>query len=186
MTNILYADSDKKMPIIGAGIIFYRFNSNNRIELLLNKNLNAKYEDLGLNYNLTSDNNIDYFDIMLKNIEIITNNVITKDLILEYPSRNYYVYNSISKYLIILLKANSLIKNIDCKSFTSNEIDWISLYRFSSKNILKHSVSNRIKSKHLIYKIKEIEYMHRLRLITKKLNLSPATSDDFSTDSTLD
>ena len=33
-------------------------------------------------------------------------------------------------------------------------------------------------------KIKEIEYMHRLRLITKKLNLSPATSDDFSTDST--
>lgn len=183
MTNVLYVDESKTMPIIGAGIIFYRFNTNNRIEILLNKNLNSKYEDLG--YNNLTNNNGDYFDLMLKNIEIITNNVITKELILEYPSRNYYVYNSTTQYLIILVKANIFIKNIDSKSFITNEIDWISLYRFSSKNILKYSVNNRIKSKQLIYKIKEIEYMHRLRLITKKLNLSPTTSDDFSTDSSL-
>ena len=167
MTNILYADSDKTMPIIGAGIIFYRFNSNNRLELLLNKNSNAKYEDLGVYYdtlNLTTYNNFDYFDIMLQNVQIITNNVLTKDLILGHPSRNYYVYNSKTKYLIILLKANPLI-------------------RFSSKSTLKYSVNLRISSKQLIYKIKEIEYMHRLRLITKKLNLTPSTSDDYSTDS---
>lgn len=183
MNNILYADENKTMPILGGGIIFYRFNSNNRIELLLNKNLNAKYEDIGTQFDYNVNNNVNYFDIILQNLQFITNNIITSDCVLNYPLRNYSIYNKQLQYIVILIKANSNIKNINRQQFVNNEIDWISLYRLSSKNILQHSVHKRISSTKLIYKIKEIEYMHRFRLITKQMNISPTTSDDLSTDS---
>ena len=185
MTNVFYADKNDSMPIIGAGVIFYRYNNNNKMELLLNKNDNAKYEDLGgyfpLNINISSD--LNYFDIVLHTIAKITNDVIIPDIVLSSNSRNYCIYNNRLQYLIILIKSNQYIKEVKSEHISNKEIEWVSLYRFSSKNILKHSVNSRISSKEVLFKIKEIEYMHRLRLITKKYNYSPSTSDDFSTDS---
>lgn len=176
----IYIDTIYKTEVIGCGYIFYRFNKNNKMELFLNKNLNAKYEDFG---GYISADDKKYEDIAIRNTNILTQGLITKDIILSIKSKHYYVYNSVDKYLIILLKANEYIKNLQACNTDNTEIDWVSLHRFSSKSIIKNCLHNRIASKDLIFKLKEIEYSHRLRIFTKKISTCPTTSDDFSTDS---
>jgi hypothetical protein len=176
----IYIDSLYKTEVIGCGYIFYKFNKNNKMELFLNKNLNAKYEDIG---GYISSEDKTYENIAMRNINILTHGAIISDIILSIKSKQYYVYNSVDKYLIIIVKANDFIKNLYQININNTEIDWISLHRFSSKSIIKNSLHKRIASKDLIFKLKEIEYLHRLRIFTKNLPTSPTTSDDFSTDS---
>lgn len=175
--NIIYIDDNKKYPIEGAGIIFYRFNSKNKMELLLLKNENAKYEDIGGPSNYLDKT---YIDVMVRNLTEKTNSIISLKHLESITSKFYVSHNKNNKYAVIIAKASDYIYELNEINFKNNEITWINLYKLLAKSVANNCRHSRISSSELLYKLKEIKHNHKLRLFTKQLNLSPTTSDEFS------
>ena len=141
--------------IRACGMIFYRINKSNEIELLLIKNDKSIYEDIG---GKTDKIDNRFVDTLFREVEEETNKVINKSIVKEeyclidncINENNYsklnYVYNFSSKYLIVLCKANKVISDLTSNDFGKHEllnekivktrkIEWISLKSFLTKPI---------------------------------------------------
>ena len=158
--------------IRACGMIFYRINKLNEIELLVIKNDKSIYEDIG---GKTDKLDNKFVDTLFREVEEETNNVINKSIVKEeygiidkcINENNYsklnYIYNNSSKYLIVLCKANKAITALTSNDFgkyellnekivKTREIEWVSL-----KSFLKNPIHRRINIKGLESKFKKIQ-----------------------------
>lgn len=121
--------------ICAGGVILYRMINSN-IELLLIKSRD-KYEDFG---GKIDKGDVDIYDTIAREVKEESNNLIDYDSIMLRikDTNNKPVYVKYSKYLVFILEANDLEKELTSEMFGTHEIHdninrtvhWISMTDF--------------------------------------------------------
>jgi hypothetical protein len=158
--KLFYVNDDKDKPITSGGVIIYRFIKNN-MELLLSDTRN-NYEDLG---GMIDEKDKDILSTIAREAFEESNNLLKKTTIKTRLKKSNYIYVPKCKYIIYIIKANSLEEKLSSLDFGDKEIHdnidrkikWIPLDIFLLPETIKYKLNWRLKSKLLYDKLKEIK-----------------------------
>ena len=157
----LYLNEDDAKPVKAAGVIFYK-TIKGKLELLILKNNNDKYEDIGGKVDFDDET---IFHAAGREVEEETNGMIKSDDVLDRLKNSVFVYVPRSKYIIYLVEANINETKLNKEDFGDKEehddiyrtIGWITKDVFMNQSTIKFKLNNRLKSKELFNNIREIE-----------------------------
>ena len=158
--NTFYYNENKDDEIKAGGLLIYKIE-NNEIFLLLIEN-RGLYEDIGGCSDIEDDS---IYETIIREVEEETNHVIKKENINNLLEKNEEFYNKKCKYLLLIIKANDFLENLNSEQFGDKEIHdninrkikWISINEFFDKNILKYKINFRLKNKILFEKLEKIK-----------------------------
>jgi 8-oxo-dGTP pyrophosphatase MutT (NUDIX family) len=162
----MYMCDDENKPVTAAGALFYK-KVNKKLMLLVIET-NNQYEDIGGKID-PSDETI--YEAAAREIEEETNEVITKDSIIERLEEAQYIYVPRSKYIIFLIEANEEESKLTKQDFGDREIyegynrtiGWLSKEELVKEQTIKYKLNWRMKSKSLFEKLKEIENSYKFK-----------------------
>lgn len=147
-SKIVCMQSDRKKlydnSISAGGCLFYKIN-NNRLYLLLIKYADPNWPLLDDFGGQVDQNDITIFDTITRETTEETNNIITKDYLLDWiqNGETKSFYNKVSKYYLILIEANENFYNntdifgsVEFADNIKREIKWFDYLK--NKNKLSH------------------------------------------------
>lgn len=158
--NTFYYNKNKNDEIRAGGLLIYKIE-NNEIFLLLIES-RGLYEDIGGCSDINDDS---IYETIIREVEEETNNIIKKGNLNELLTNSDEFYNKKCKYLLLIIKANEFLQNLNSEQFGDKEIHdninrkikWISINEFFDKNILKYKINFRLKNKILFEKLEKIK-----------------------------
>ena len=116
--NDINDNNNKKNPLRAGGCLFYKFDENNKMHVLLIKN-HGKYEDFGGKTDEV-DKCID--DTIIREVMEESNYLIDECELKDQLDKNNCVYVKRSKYLLYIIEASEKQANLTGKMFGNKEL----------------------------------------------------------------
>ena len=158
--NTFYYNNDKNNEIKAGGLLIYKIKDNEIFLLLIESR--GLYEDIGGCSDCKDDS---IYDTIIREVEEETNNIIKRENLNELLNNSEEFYNKNCKYLLLIIKANEFLQNLNSEQFGDKEIHdniirkikWINIDEFFNKNTLKYKINFRLKNKILFDKLEKIK-----------------------------
>jgi hypothetical protein len=172
----IYLHNDQTKPVTAAGALIYKKVGGKLMFLVIDKQ--GKYEDIG---GKIEKGDINIHATVSREVEEETNGQIKYSDIIERVKNAQYVYVPKSKYLIHLIEANLVERNLtkddfgNCETFTNTPrtMGWLSHEELTKTATIQHKMNWRLKSKSLMSKLIDVENQMKFKNKNLFKNLNP-------------